>query len=289
MQGFPRIGCDPELFVKNPNSNSFVSGHGMVAGTKESPLKVKAGAVQVDGVALELNTNPAITENMFVTCIQTVRSGLEDLIKDSGYVLSAVPVATFDKKYFRQLPPEATAIGCDPDFNAWTGEANTPGDNRRPFRTGAGHIHVGWTDNNPDNMKSESHWNDCMTMARQLDYYVGIYTTLYDRDDRRRSMYGRAGAFRMKPYGVEYRVPSNVWLNDERLQRWIYRASTQAYRDAANGKLIENDYKDLAVAMINDGYDNWVTEWGDELHKDIGVPVPFDAFNDVKEMMANAA
>ncbi len=41
---------------------------------------------------------------------------------------------------------------------------------------------------------------------------------MYDKDTERRGMYGKAGAFRPKPYGVEYRTLSNAWLsNDERI------------------------------------------------------------------------
>lgn len=50
------IGCDPEIFVKK--NGRPVSAFGLVQGTKESPQKTKFGAVQVDGMALEINTNP---------------------------------------------------------------------------------------------------------------------------------------------------------------------------------------------------------------------------------------
>lgn len=265
------VGCDPELFVYNPNHNHIVSGYGMISGTKEKPHKVRDGAVQVDGVSLEININPADTEKRFVSNIASVKKQLEAMI--TGYELRAVPVAQFDEIYFESLPEEAKVLGCDPDFNAWTGEPNMPPDMMRPMRTGAGHVHLGWTDYNMANLENDQHMADAVAVVRQLDYYIGIYTLLYDKDSLRREMYGRAGCFRLKPYGVEYRVPSNAWMRSPELQSWIFRAARKAWTDLATGKSIEAKYGQLAQEIINEGMADW-QEWADDLHADINLATP---------------
>jgi hypothetical protein len=54
------IGADPEFFVRR--RNHWVSGHVFNCGTKEFPMPTEHGSVQVDGVALECNVHPAVTE-----------------------------------------------------------------------------------------------------------------------------------------------------------------------------------------------------------------------------------
>ena len=51
------VGCDPEVFVKQ--NGVFKSAFGLIKGDKKNPQKIRNGAVQVDGMALEFNIDPA--------------------------------------------------------------------------------------------------------------------------------------------------------------------------------------------------------------------------------------
>jgi hypothetical protein len=259
------IGADPELFVRNPNSGEFVSGYGLIQGDKQNPFRVNCGAVQVDGMALEFNIDPSSTGVEFVNNINSVREQLQNMVP--GYELVAVPVADFSRDYLDNLPREATELGCNPDLNAWSnGSINPTPDASVSFRSGAGHIHIGW--GKDYDIRSKNHLKDCISVVKQLDYYLGIPSLLWDDDNRRRSLYGKAGAFRVKSYGVEYRTLSNAWLNDQRLIMWVYSATRQAVDDLLNGKNMEEKYGDLARSIINENQTDWMTN-----HKiDIEVP-----------------
>lgn len=139
------VGADPELFMKNPNTNMFVSAHDRVPGTKYEPFKVPNGAIQVDGTALEFNIDPAHSVEEFVANIKSVKQTLESYVP--GFNVVAEPVALYDADYWVfEVTAEAKTLGCDPDFNGWTVEQNPPpnaGD--KPFRTASGHVHIGWT------------------------------------------------------------------------------------------------------------------------------------------------
>lgn len=239
------VGCDPEVFVRK--DGVFKSAYGLIKGDKKNPQPVANGAVQVDGMALEFNINPAATEDEFVFNVQDVYNTMCRMVP--GYEVVAVPVADFDAAYLKSQPKEALELGCDPDFNAWTQAVNPRPDGDRPMRTASGHVHVGWT--NGEKIDDANHQARCNLLIKQLDFYLGLPSLSYDKDSRRRSMYGRAGACRYKPYGVEYRTLSNAWLTSKERMAWVFRATQAAVKAAMAGNLLVDKYGDIQT-IINE-------------------------------------
>lgn len=223
------LGCDPELFVTKRGKPA--SAYGLLEGTKENPFKTKTGAYQVDGMAAEFNTDPVgIVTNYntidysafntwndrIVDQIQTIKTKL----KETGHSVRVSPTMEFGKEFLDKQPDEAKELGCDPDYSAYTLEANPRPDGEKTFRTGAGHIHIGWGDGIP--VENEEHMQICAEFVKTLDATVGMFMTYVDRDPLRRELYGKAGALRPKSYGVEYRTPSNVWVATRDLRRCVF-------------------------------------------------------------------
>lgn len=233
------VGCDPEVFVKK--NNQFVSAHGLIRGDKKNPFPVKDGAVQVDGMALEFNINPAHSENEFVFSVQSVYDQLCKMVP--GYDVVATPVAHFDEAYMKMQPKEALELGCDPDFNAWTGAPNDRPDGDRPMRTASGHVHIGWTKG--QNLHDGNHQHRCRLVGQQMDFFLGLASLFYDNDKERREMYGKGGAIRFKPYGVEYRTLSNAWLASEARMRWVYRNAVKGVKELMSGNILAETYGDI--------------------------------------------
>lgn len=226
------IGADPENFIMQ--DGVFKSAYGLIPGDKETPFPVKNGAVQVDGMALEFNIDPAATEEEFVYNVNSVLSQLKEMVPE--YRVLAVPVATFDPDYMKAQPEKATELGCTPDYNAYTHMENERPNGAVNFRTGAGHIHIGWT--NKASIYSDDHLALCELVVKQMDVLLGIPSLLFDDSVQRRELYGKAGAYRPKSYGVEYRVLSNVWVGSESLTRWVYRTTLKAMRELEAGNHI---------------------------------------------------
>ncbi len=212
-----KIGADPEFFLKK--DGKFVSAYGMIEGTKTNPQKVKGGAVQVDGMALEFNIDPVDNFEDFNDNINSVLGALRAMIPKE-YEFAFVPVAHFDADYINNQPIEARRLGCDPDFNAYTGKPNPIPDASKTFRTASGHIHIGWDENL--NVDDAEHIEACRMMTKQLDIVLGNASLIIDPDTTRRQLYGKAGAFRPKSYGVEYRVMSNAWVENVNLRRLVF-------------------------------------------------------------------
>lgn len=207
------LGCDPEVFVAGPDGK-VVSAHTFIPGSKKEPFKVTAGAIQPDGLSAEFNTDPVdyMDAMAFNNNVLTVLRELKKHIP-ADHKIVYEPTVQFDKEYYDSLPKEVKELGCDPDFCAYSENIFEP--NPRPvgdsgMRSGAGHIHIGWGSDIPAD--NEDHVNICRNFIKQLDCYVGLIMTCIDGDVERRKLYGRAGAYRPKSYGVEYRTPSNAWI-----------------------------------------------------------------------------
>lgn len=245
------IGCDPEIFVKR--RGKLVTAHGLIPGDKQNPHPVRDGAIQVDGMALEFNTNPVSLGDfeLFNYTVLSVLNSLKESVP-TGHSFLVEPAVVFDKDYYDSCPEEAKVLGCDPDFNAWQDGIPNPGpDGSTPLRTASGHIHIGWAKDIP--VDNPDHVAICCDFVRELDCDLGLLTLIYDGDDRRRQMYGKAGAFRPKPYGVEYRVPSNAWLTTKSRRKAIFESVQRTVQRMQGGRRLAPFYGGEVQTIINSG------------------------------------
>ncbi len=226
------MGADPEVFVKK--NGVLTCAHGLVPGTKAAPHPVKRGAVQVDGMALEFNIDPASNQAEFTRSIRTVLAELRKMVPD--YDLEIASSVEFSGAVMDAAPEEAKVLGCDPDYNAYTEEINPAPNPDQRLRTAAGHVHIGWTrDQDPFEV---AHYQSCIQLTKQLDAFLGLPACLIDQDCRRRALYGMGGAFRPKPYGCEYRVLSNWWLKSPQYSDWVYSNTKLAIKALLAGKYL---------------------------------------------------
>lgn len=222
------IGADPELFAFDKAAGNYISVHNLMSGTKKNPVPVKEGAIQVDGTAAEFNIAASPTMESFCSRIKVVKEQMESIIrtKNPNVVLVGQPWVEYPEQYWKTIPEEFKELGCDPDYNAYTGEANPRPDpeklGRPSLRTGSGHVHIGWLNNKPG-YGPDVHFEDCKKLVQALDkFLLPVIEKHFDNDTVRRNLYGQPGAFRPKPYGVEYRVLSNKWVTDEEATKVVY-------------------------------------------------------------------
>lgn len=231
-----KVGADPEVFVVNEQGH-LVSAHGMVSGTKEAPEPVASGAIQVDGMALEFNIDPAKDREEFVKNMSTVMGQLVKRLP-KGHKLSQVSTAEFGASYIQKQPHEAKELGCSADLSAYTEQENPKPNSEAPFRTAAGHVHIGWTEGADT---GDSEYADlCYQFTKVLDLYLGVPSVLLDPDTKRRQLYGQAGALRIKTYGLEYRVLSNFWLKSKELTGYVYSQTEAAIRSFLGGMRVDD-------------------------------------------------
>jgi len=250
MDGFT-FGCDPELFIFGPDGQP-VSAEGLIPGSKEEPHKVEYGAVQRDGLAAEFNIDPVDNFRDWNRNIQAVMGQLEAMLP-AGHTLQAVPSVRFSEEIFLASSKEALALGCSPDYNAWTQTVNPPPSlDHDPFlRCAGGHIHFGWTKDAA--LSDPQHMLNCCDLVKQLDWYLGGWSLKLDENTERRSLYGKAGACRIKDYGVEYRVLSNFWVTTRDRRLAVWNRMVQAIADMRNTYLPDrvSRYNSTLVDAIN--------------------------------------
>ena len=234
------LGADPELFMSN-EQGLIRSAHDVIPGTKEEPYPVLKGAIQVDGLALEINIDPVSNSGDFLRNITTVRKELQERLP-AGHNTVVKGHHYFCREYMKVQPAESLILGCDPDFNAWTKKPNPAPNAATNMRTAAGHIHFGWT---KDEIMDDWFFNLCCKFTKQLDWSVGLYCYLLDKDKERKKLYGRAGAFRPKPYGLEYRTPPNAWLKHPQNILDIFKISRKAFDDFSKNVLYNRRYVDM--------------------------------------------
>lgn len=264
----PRLGADPELFVKTTSEGNVVPICGKIGGTKENPLiindlinerygaeagrrskdsteKIGNYAIQEDNVMLEFNI-PAYKDTLYFTeAITKILTVLDaDVLPPHGIQTMYSSTHTFKPEDIAPFP-QAFTVGCLSDMNAYAGRM---GQKREPFnathfgnnRFCGGHLHVQYNKNHVPPY----------VFAQFMDAVVALPFLRWDKQKLRRMFYGQPGIYREKPYGIEYRTPSNFWLQKTFREKHLYSLSENVI---SLGKMANNDpdHLDRCYGMID--------------------------------------
>ena len=210
-----RLGSDPEVFLQDQAGNP-VSAIGYINADKWNPMQIpdmpEGYTLQEDNVSLEYGVPPASSADEFVLHINSVMNKSKEYLPNLSF--SKLSCIIFPKSQMND--PRAHIFGCEPDFDAWTKDVNKKPNPPHPLmRSAGGHIHVETT-------------KDALDVIRAMDLFLGVPSVLMDDGEMRKQLYGKAGAFRAKPYGVEYRTLSNFWIFNDDLIRWVWNNTQRA-------------------------------------------------------------
>ena len=244
------LGADPELFIFDQKKERLSSAIAFFPKGKNSGEFVtqEAGArVLHDNVAVEFNCRPYGTAVEFANGMSSILGGIQQMLteraSETHRLVYDVGSAVFPPQLLRHR--EAKRFGCEPDFSAWTSMRNPTHDAETVgnLRVIGGHIHVGLrgTSKLVDALLRD--FTTSCAIVKLLDATLGQYiasleaaspvpSTFVDR----RKFYGASGAFRKKPYGLEYRTPSSIWLSS--------RESMEKVFNIVNGVLSKVDDAD---------------------------------------------
>lgn len=228
------IGTDPELFTSRDGKISSVAG--MLGCSKSEKLHLSSNVrLQEDNVLAEFDINPC---KGFPQFNETVEEGLrltqELLAKHGLQIAEGVSSHVYTPEELNGFHKSAFEFGCTPDYNALTGRQNASPTSTNPgLRTAGGHIHIGYGETVEVNKQNQ------LTAGVLCDYYHSLPAMFMDSDDRRKELYGKAGAIRFKDYGIEYRSLSNFWVMKEDLRRIVYQQTEKVVKFLNTDKLIE--------------------------------------------------
>lgn len=247
------LGADPEIFLVDAQGN-FKSAIGIIPGNKHRPSPVKelgkGFAIQADNVLCEYNI-PALNvqgrsvtaQSGFVDLNRKILSYIKDFIlSPRGLNYKIIASASMPEEELNH--PDAHVFGCEPDYNVYALD-----DNPRPcstdanLRSAGGHIHLGGLMSKVEKI----------VLGRWLDVVLAAPMTTIDLDVRRRELYGKAGAIRFKPYGMEYRTLSNYWLTSDRLIHTVVSRVMQAAKSVSTQAHLPTEISAFAVQAINEG------------------------------------
>lgn len=226
---------------------------------------------QMDGVAMELTyKKPYGSVRELVSVFNKAQGDLRKLIsKNPTYkglplVLTARPVVPIDLEMYTPYLDDNEKIyqgfifGCDPDEDAIMPDyvCQTVDVMTHPYRYFGGHIHVGHTDPDIQNVLRDREL--IRPFVQLLACTVGVLCTTYSpypkEETLRAQQYGRPGRFRPQKWGIEYRTPSVSWLsmNMDGLMNLDFAIKSAVYYllNPKIGRQVIDSYLEPAISCI---------------------------------------
>lgn len=213
------FGCDCEyVLTLNGQYKSAVS---VLKGNREKRQSVKGSEFFHDNVLAEVAVKYGRTAEEVVSNTRSALHTLKKLVSPCVIHLSAS--ADYPAKELSH--PDARDVGCSEETDAYshrTLPSREKAIKTTSFRTAGGHIHLGGNDGPLQNSI------EIPLVVYALDLFVGLPSLFLDNcplSKERRKMYGRAGSYREKGYGLEYRVLGPFWHRSPETVKLIYDLS----------------------------------------------------------------
>ena len=252
------VGADPELFIINKKSGKVVSSIGLIPGEKGKPYvseDMPSGfGLETDNILAEFNIPPVTNKVSFVNNIEYMKNYISRYVQEKNPDLGILCKASMNVPEDQLNSPEAKLFGCDPDYNVYTQSVNKkPNGENTNLRSAGFHIHICYPRFNTQTS---------LTLVKYLDMFLGIPSVIWDNDCKRRTLYGKAGSFRLTSYGLEYRTLSSALMKDAESLDKVWNGIIKAIHynnmcgPTINSRLvieaIDNNNVDLANKLISE-------------------------------------
>lgn len=286
----PLLGSDPEIVLVSSKTGKMRRA-GMFLPETLDPKNVasyshqKQGKIHIDGMLAELNPEPVHCREWVLDRLRVCLMSIYEALESKDVDLSAKAVIHIPKITREKASKEELELGCEPDYNAYTGKANILPINaeQKSFRTGGGHIHLS---KNSNSGRFEKYGNDFIPnhskvvfgvkgrkreivdtyepiieeLVTVLDYMCGLPCVILDEDDaaKRRKLYGQAGSYRIPEHGIEYRVLSNFWMRHPALTSFAFQLARTGLQIAVQDVSVVDELKEVisikdVQQIINEG------------------------------------
>ena len=167
-----------------------------------------------DGRTIEMGGTPRVCRELLLEQIARGFERTQKILDKYGEVkglklkIAPLPMVPTRKEWLAKCGPEAFESGCEPDFSAYNGgKPNKSIDYKRNMNIYSGaHIHLQFED---EHLRNLTDLNKMCKFVQFCDILAGILAVIFEKNDLsklRRKYYGKAGTFRIKSYGIEYRV-----------------------------------------------------------------------------------
>lgn len=209
------FGSDPELFIFN--NNKPYSAIKVLKGDKDNRTKIRNHEFYYDNTMAECAIKPSLSKEETIANFKECFEIYADLVKP----FKLVPLASARFAPEELEHEDARKVGCEKDFCPYLMKQMSPPVNEilnDNLRSCGGHIHIG-----SEILKNDG--SDPILFIYMLDLFLAIPSLWIDKDKSsiiRRKLYGQAGRYRVKEYGLEYRSLSNFWIKSPKLVELIY-------------------------------------------------------------------
>ena len=209
------FGTDPEFMLMQKGKHH--SAIGIVQGSIENRISIKGHEFYYDNVLAECAVKPGKNKKQTLKNIKECLGIYSDMV--SPFELVAQASQEYPASQLKH--PDAKNAGCEPDMCVYEMEMQDPPRSEMKngrLRTCGGHIHLGskmLQDDGPAPIR----------VIQMADLFLGIPSLWIDNDETspvRRNLYGQAGRYRVKPYGIEYRSLGNFWFKSPKIAEWVY-------------------------------------------------------------------
>ncbi len=239
------IGGDHEVFLRNKDTKEVITAEGIIEGTKEQPFNFDKtdpfANTSLDCVSAEYNIAPARTPAEYFNSIQKALKYIENKIP-KDIEIAILPAARLNEKYLQS--ETAQRFGCSSDMNCWTRQVNPVPIPDGNLRSAGYHITLGYDD--PNEFVN-------LMWVKAMDLFLNVPSVIQEPDNERKKLYGKAGAFRHTPFGVEARSLSNYVLQNDGLIHWAFENTESAinFVNEGNTYLLDEE-ADVIISAIND-------------------------------------
>lgn len=211
-----------------------------------------------DGVAFEFTIPPTKDWDVMYNDIQYALGQLNHILSPYDYAIAIAPTLNYEIEKFLDKDENyqmCLIFGCDPDKDAIIPNyvCKVIDALRHPYRYFGGHFQIGCTDPRGRRLM-QTHY---VPFIKLCSIFIGnsviARSNLTELEQIRAKLYGQPGRYRIQPWGIEYRTPSNSWITNRGTMSRMFRGAHLAFsllQRPKDGKQVIDDYLSETITAL---------------------------------------